>query len=789
MHPSSGPTRRLAVALGFAVLAGLATPVRAQALRLDEAPARPGEWGYRPADGSASAANPPGFSWRPSGGYSYDLSVARDEAFEDVAYLASGIELNVHCPPRTIPPGRYHWRYRGRTADGRTTDWSRSRAFTVAEDASEMPLPPRAELLARIPGNHPRLFFRPEDLDGLRRRARTDLEPQFEALVAAGRRLLDRPPSVEEPPRYAKGMVRGSDPWREVWWGNRKRVIAALDGAAQLAFVRLLGGPAEFGEEAKRILLACAAWDPKGSTGYHYNDEAGMPFAYHFSRAYTFLHHRLSEEERALCRRVMRVRGGEMYRHLCPRHLWRPYSSHSNRAWHFLGEVGIAFHGEIPEAGDWVWFAVNVFMNAYPVWSDDDGGWHEGANYWSSYQGRFTWWADVMNAALLLDAYRKPYYAKAGYYAMYLMPPGKVGGGFGDLTARTSSQRLVPLMTVLAAQARNPHWQWWVDRCGGPKQVRGYVGFLRGALPAVPAEAPEDLPSSRVFRGIGQAVLNSDLLDAGNCVQITFKSSPMGTQSHGYEANNAFLLFAYGERLLIRSGYRDSYGSAHHRGWMWSPRSVNTVTVNGGSRPSHSATDRGRITSFATTPELDLVVGEAGRHRRAILFVKPDIFLVHDRIRAKEPSSFEYRLHALERFEVREGARVLFRRGEVTGTADFLAPEGLVFTQTDHYDPNPRPRIKLREWHLTAAAPGKTTRAEYLVAYRVARGAEPRPLTIEHRRIDGGRVVSWTRDGLAVTALLPSGDGIPLEAEGLRSEGGILLALREGGRVLRSVAE
>jgi len=71
---------------------------------------------------------------------------------------------------------------------------------------------------------------------------------------------------------------------------------------------------------------------------------------------------------------MMKIRGDEMYRHLYPRHLWRPYASHSNWAWHFLGEIGIAFAGEVEGAKDWVWFAANVFFNVYPVWSDDDGG-------------------------------------------------------------------------------------------------------------------------------------------------------------------------------------------------------------------------------------------------------------------------------------------------------------------------------------------------------------------------------------------------------------------------------
>ncbi|MCK5269356.1 MAG: hypothetical protein KAJ46_01170 [Sedimentisphaerales bacterium] len=62
----------------------------------------------------------------------------------------------------------------------------------------------------------------------------------------------------------------------------------------------------------------------------------------------------LTEQEKDVCRRVMKIRGDEMYRHLCPRHLRQPYSSHSNRAWHFLGEVGIAFLGEV-EGGYALW--------------------------------------------------------------------------------------------------------------------------------------------------------------------------------------------------------------------------------------------------------------------------------------------------------------------------------------------------------------------------------------------------------------------------------------------------
>ena len=66
--------------------------------------------------------------------------------------------------------------------------------------------------------------------------------------------------------------------------------------------------------------MECARWDPKGSTGYRYNDEAGMPYAYYFARTYTFVNDLLTEEQKNICRQVMKIRGDEMYNHLCPGH-------------------------------------------------------------------------------------------------------------------------------------------------------------------------------------------------------------------------------------------------------------------------------------------------------------------------------------------------------------------------------------------------------------------------------------------------------------------------------------
>jgi hypothetical protein len=769
---------------------------------LDERPAKAGEWGYRPADGAVSQVNPPSFSWRPQDNMTCQIECARDTAFEKIEYRAQNIKFNVHCPPRTFKPGTYAWRYRGKDQNGNFTNWSRPRTFSIADDAVAMPLPSREKLLARIPKTHPRLFVRPEKTKHLRKLAKGKLKDSYEELVKKCEELLANPPSTQEPPKYPKGTVVKSEQWRNIWWPNRGRVIAPLNGAATLAFTRLLGGREEYGLEAKRILLECAKWDPAGSTSYRYNDEAGMPYAYYFARTYTFLNDLLTEDEKKICRDVMKIRGDEMYHYLnawqkepdihYPHHFWQPYGSHTNRAWHFLGEVGIAFIGEVEGAEDWVWFAANVFFNVYPVWSDDDGGWHEGTGYWASYQGRFTWWADVMREAMGINAYDKPYYSKLGYYAMYLMPPGKVGGGFGDHNAKRTAEGNAELMSVLAAQAHNGHWQWYVEQLGGPVDTGGYIGFIRGALPEVKAVPPDDLPTSRLFRGTGQAYLNSDLTDANESVQVVFKSSPLGTQSHGYEANNSFLLWAYGQRLLIRSGYREIHGSEHHKNWMWSTRSTNCITVNSRDQKKHSPETVGRITAFKTTPSMDIVVGQVGdiydkcsleRFTRSIIFIKPQLVVVYDRLEAEEPSTFQYWLHAINKFDVKGQHQIQVRNADAVCDIDFLAPSSLALTQTNQYDPNPRPRIKLREWHLTATnLPSKSKRMEFVTLYRPHRIGDQVPKQASLEKIEGGYALKVKLSDGEFTALLPTDDTAVLEAHGLKSKGAIKARLKRGSR-------
>lgn len=702
----------------------------------DETPTKEGEWGFRPGVGEVVSVNPPRFSWRPQKGKGvrYVVEASRDASFEEVEYTANGIEFNVHAPDRRFDPGEWAWRYAYVDATGNQSEYSSVRRFTIPGDAVRLPIPGKAELLSRVPTTHPRLFVRPEWMPTLRERAKGDLKPEYDRLIAQCEKWIKNPPKVEEPPKYPPGTDVKSEQWREYWHRGMVQTPATLDPMVTLGLAYQLSGDRRYGEAGKRILMLVAKWDPHGATGYLYNDEAGMPYNYLFARGYTFLNDLLTDEEREECRLVMRIRGEEMYHHLCPSHFWEPYKSHQNRAWHFLGEVAVAFHGEIPEADDWLWFSVNVFANVYPVWNDSDGGWHEGIAYWRSYMERFSWWADVMKAAVGIDAYKLPFFSQAGYYPMYVQPPGTKWGGFGDQNQAKDSAGNVRLMDTFASQAGNPYWRWYAEAQGVTPDRSGYVGFIRAAtLPDVTAKPPTDLPSSRVFHGVGQAYLNSDLLSAKDNVEVLFKSSPMGTQSHGYNAQNAFELYAYGIPLLLSSGQRDLYGSDHHANWMWETKSCNDILVGGRGQGKHSKSAVGRISGFSTSPSLDWVRGEAAepyqpalkRFTRDIIFAKPDLVVIYDRIEAQRPETFQWLLHAQSPMSIANQSVHVEHQG-AAGEISFLYPTGLKLSQTDKFDHPPRERVKLTQYHLTAETAAKSTRQEFVTVIRVGKsGSEP----------------------------------------------------------------
>ena len=66
--------------------------------------------------------------------------------------------------------------------------------------------------------------------------------------------------------------------------------------------------------------------------------------------------------------------------------------------------------------------------------------------------------------------------------------------------------------------------------------------------------------------------------------------------------------------------------------------------------------------------------------------------IVYDRVSAKKETTFDYWLHAVKQFDVKDQKDVDLKVNKAGCKIAFLQPEGLQFRQTDQYDPNPRER-------------------------------------------------------------------------------------------------
>ncbi|MGH9672242.1 MAG: DUF4962 domain-containing protein [Bryobacteraceae bacterium] len=723
------------------------------------------EWGYRPADGSTVVVNPPALSWvHEKAAASYVVQWADNADFRG-ATTVRDVPWSVYTHNAALKPGEWYWRYRIVAAEGGESPWSRARRFRVPESAAVFPQPTMEQLRRSVSEGRPRLFVGDRDMPRLREWAKGGGRAAAERLRARADELLAANPTPEPSVR-----ANARDPkTNQFWWPNREQAIRALQEAEILSLTWLLTGEDKYGARAREFVLKLAAWDPDGPTNFALNCEAAKPMLHRLARAYDWAWPLFSEAERARIRAVMLRRAGDAWKSGEVRegvgHLNQPYGSHANRTWHKLAEYAIATLGETPESEKILRYAVTKFFAAYPVWSDEDGGWHEGLSYFGGYLSKAAWWMHIAPQALGIDGFKNPFFAHFGDYPMYSAPPGSPDLGLGDLAFRTPSAGWSFFHYYVGATG-NPYWAWWADAWKiPPASGEPVMAFLWSGSPALTPKAPADLPVSKVFHGTGVAMLNTTLLSAADNVQIRFKASPMGRWSHGHDPHNSFTLNAYGAALLVNNVYRDLYGTPFHRDWVWSTRAQNAVLVNGEGQKAHSADLGGRILKSDFQDGMDYLAGDAtasyeGRLTRAhrhVFFLKPDVIVIADDLRAPSPSTFQWMLHGQKAFDVDEGAqRLVLDRGSAGVVVDYSAAAPLKMRQWTGYNPEPDHRYLASikspgipaQWHIEAASATPSPEAWTFTVLRVYRAGR-RPQSPVH--VD--------RDGRALTLRTASSEG------------------------------
>ena len=351
-----------------------------------------------------------------------------------------------------------------------------------------------------------------------------------------------------------------------------------------------------------------------------------------------------------------------------------PFDSHGWTAFGFLGIISVATLGELTDengvdkAEEWLQKIVPLYANILPPWSNEDGSWSQGTDYYQYSSNSNYEFMDVLLSAKMVNLYQKAWARYEGNYSLYMHPHGSLGA-FGDQSYRPPNHYGVDRMGRMASVYRNEQYQWyWFPMAGNnPLVNQGSMGmyshYLWSRDYTVNAAPPTGYPNSRYFPDTGQVGMHSDLSDRDR-VSMFFKSSPYGSYNHSHPDQNSFIINAYGQNLAVDAGFYDYYHSYFDIGFTRRTYAHNTITYgndhldkngNGGGNGQwviSGATfnpDRdklfddirakGKITGFVNHSDFDAVTGDAttaykspeiSKAVRHIVYLRPDMFITID---------------------------------------------------------------------------------------------------------------------------------------------------------------
>ena len=788
-----------------------------------------------PVDRSKAGVNPPGFCWTPhDGAHSYRLEVAWTGKPLRIALWADTLRSTVYPPTQTMAPGEYLWQVVYCNAEGKDYGVSRTRRFALPAGLAQLPMPDVNRLRAQLAGTRPRLYLNGNRLERIREAIKQGAAAQWQFFLATADAALQEG-IYAEPEGYPKGEWTVED-WRRIYRPG-KTGSAHL---ARLALAYKITGEKKYLEGARRWMLNLASWDPTGIIshslaqvdGSEGNDEASMPVLERMAFAWDWIGTELNPAERARVLAVMPERGNQVLRLLRKQDfLSHPFSNHEGRVLAFLGNAGLSFLGDLPEAEEWLDYALRCYLTSFPAWGGDEGGWAQGIGYWAAYVHWLSTFAESLRGVTDIDILRRPFYRNNGYFPVYFHPPYAPMGAFGDggdgkpslhekmlidyfaevfedPVLKRHAESITPELPRVAYAGEERQWNEWF--------IEDVVSMWRAGTGRVKAQPVKSKRISRHLADIGWVAMHTALGDAENDVWALFKSSRFGSFSHSHGDQNTFQLNAWGEALAIDSGYYPSYGSPHHTLWTRQTRAHNGILVNGRGQPPYDWDASGWIENFEDHGFVTLVRGQAAKaynvppgrevielwrkhlteplppmeprvesFERTLAFVaskeRPVLFVL-DYLKTGAPATMDWLLHAHHRMEVDgTAASVTISRGKARLAVKLLATVPLEFNQFGGFPVKPEERAagSPDQWHLTARTKIGAAEVKFLAVLVPYREGETAP---EIAAIAGPRAAGFRIGDTRIAAWWGSGEKGTIRLGELSGDGRLVIHVKNAGR-------
>ncbi|MGI5820308.1 MAG: DUF4962 domain-containing protein [Armatimonadota bacterium] len=693
----------------------------------------------RPVDRRVALQNPPDFTWPPEAAAErYELQIASDPDFATAETIA---DLRYNCYSHSAvldPDARWWWRYRYVRGE-QLSDWSEAWSFTIAPGAAEFPVPPPDELLARVPVEHPRVYATRETLEQFRAPSLAEKADWWERFRGRCEAHLAKDIPAEPGPEYDFSGRTGALAADDVARMNALRGLGSSASTPmwEMAFAYLVGGNERFGERAVEWLMEISDWDVAGTTGYRNHDQVFRDIAWKAACVYDWCHDLMTQEQRARALAMVEARGAILYHDFSEdaRPIYEyPFDSHGWTSMGFLGIISAAIAHDSEQGDEWFQFIAATYPPLYPSWGGEEGGWCQGTAYWKWSVSYFAQFADAFRSASGVDLFDKAFTRNNGWFKIYMHPPYSKRHHFGDGNLGSPGTADRNNQLLFATRYDNPYFKWYADQIHGDEDsgVFGYWWYDY----TLPARPPVDVPQSRFLADVGWVGMHSDISDPNN-IMLIFKSSWWGSFNHSDADQNHFVIYGYGEPLLIDSGFYDWYGSDHDRHWKRQTKAHNAILVNGEGQPIFDITAKGQIVDYFESPVGCYTAGDAteaykgklSKFVRHILYLRPDAFVIVDELEAAEPATWTWAGHALQEMAVDgEARRVTITENDAALDIAFAAPAALSFAQHDHWDGHPpqgRYASQPQQWHLYAETTEPSEVERFVTLMHVREGGEP----------------------------------------------------------------
>lgn len=506
-------------------------------------------------------------------------------------------------------------------------------ARAAGEDAGKAP--PETEVLRTLRQGHPRLLADAARFAQLRQAVASDpyLKPRYEALRAAGERMLGEPPSEYVIPDGLRLLA------------TSRRV---LDRVQALAFLYRMDGDRRWAERAWAELHAAAAfkdWNPR-----HFLDTAEMTHA--FAIGYDWLHDFWTPEQRAELRAAIVEKGLKQALGTRRGHMWW---SRANHNWNQvcnggLGMGALAVADEEPEVAAQILHDALASLPRAVSEYGPDGAWAEGPGYWHYATMYTVAFMAGLQSALGTDFGLSaiPGFSQCGLFLIHTIGPS--GRSFNYADAHEGTVRSAE-MWWLARRFRVPGYGWYA-KTHSPGNVLEILWYD----PSIPTVRPRGLPLAFRFRKAEVAAMRTAWGDR-NAVWVGLKAGD-NKANHSHLDLGSFVLEAGGVRWAVDPGSDDYnlpgyFGLQRFSYYRLRAEAHNTLVYGPGAAPDQDARAVCSIVDFgrkgdAWTAGVDLAPAYAGKveaaHRQVTLRDDGRV-TVRDTMRAAVPVDAWWFMH------------------------------------------------------------------------------------------------------------------------------------------------